>query len=304
VQTHVPYSYTLAAGGNFLTGCLTGGSSGSYQLQFTAGASAFALPLQVVAQDIQDNGTVNVNSGGDGNDVPPSSVQQGVVTSGQSFVFLPGGGYFADSGFGGNVLFGFAGAAPQLCGTFGSVPNSLTASQAGRYDIAINGTTQGCAPIPAFPTSPAPIVFESVDALNSPAVWGSATISGVMLSSGNGNSNAHAVASNVLEIQAGGTSPNPVTVAFNYVIDDSGCPGCIDQLQVGLSSEASPQTYAYWGGASGSGSASLNVNVPNTPGRYYIAIDTSEDYGFLYSSPYWWNGQPRPTQYIGIVDVW
>jgi hypothetical protein len=95
-----------------------------------------------------------------------------------------------------------------------------------------------------------------------------------------------------------------VTVAFNYVIEDSGCPGCIDQLQVGLSSEASPQTYAYWGGASGSGSASLNVNVPNTPGRYYIAIDTSEDYGFLYSSPYWWNGQPRPTQYIGIVDVW
>jgi hypothetical protein len=302
VQTDVPYSYTLAAGGNYLTGCLTGGSSGSYQLQLTSGSSAFTLPLQLVAQDTQDNGTVQVNSGGVGDDVPPSSVQQGVVTSGQSFMFLPPE-YLADSGFSGNVLFGFTGAAPQLCGT-GNFPNtsSLTASQAGRYDIAIDGTTQGCSTNPAFPASPAPTVFESVDALNSPAVWASVTVSGVVVSSG--NSNAYAVASNVLEIEAGGTSPNPVTIAFNYVIDNTGCPGCIDQLQVGLNSDVSPQTSAYNGGSFGSGSASVTINVPNTPGRYYIAIDTSEDYGFLYSSPYWANGQPGPTQYIGVVDVW
>jgi hypothetical protein len=302
VQTDVPYSYTLPAGGNLLTGCLSGvPSSGSHQLQLTAGTSAFTLPLQVVAQDTQDNGTVNVNSGGVGN-LPPSGYQQGVVTTGQSFAFLPGN-YAADSGFSGNALVGFIGTAPQLCGTFGNLPNSLTASQAGRYDIAIDGTTQGCAPIPAFPTSPAPIVFESVDTLPSPTFFGGATtISGVVLSSG--NSNAFAAASNVLEIEAGGTNPNPVAVAFNYVINNTGCPGCIDQLQVGLNTDPSPQTYAYNGGSFASGSASVNINVPNTPGRYYIAIDFSEDYGFLYSAAYWANGQPTATQYIGVIDVW
>jgi hypothetical protein len=184
------------------------------------------------------------------------------------------------------------------------VPNSLTAaSQAGRYDIAIDGTTQSCQPIPAFPTSPAPIVFESVDTLPSPTFFGGATtLSSVVVSSG--NPNAFAAASNVLEIEGGGTSPNPVTVAFNYTINDSGCPGCIDQLQVGLNTDPSPQTYAYNGGSFASGSASVNISVPNTPGRYYIAIDFAEDYGFLFSSAYWANGQPTATRYIGVIDVW
>ncbi len=302
-QSFVPYSYILPAGGNMLTGCLSGAiSSGSYQVQFTSGNSIFALPLQVVAQDTQDNSTVNVDSGGVGN-LPPSGFQQGVVNAGQSFTFLPGS-YAADSGFSGNALFGFTGTTPQLCGTFQNVPNSFTAaSQPGRFDIAIDGTTQNCQPIPAFPTSPAPIVFESVDTLPSPTFFGgAATLSSVTLSSG--NPNAFAVTSNVLEIEAGGTSPNPVTVAFNYTINNTGCPGCIDQLEVGLNTDPSPQTYAYNGGSFASGSASVNVNVPNTPGRYYIAIDFSEDYGFLFSSAFWANGQPNFTQYFGVVDVW
>jgi len=142
-----------------------------------------------------------------------------------------------------------------------------------------------------------------VDTLPSPTFFGGATtLSGVVLSSG--NSNAFAVASNVLEIEAGGTNPNPVTVAFNYTINDSGCPGCIDQLQVGLNTDPSPQTYAYNGGSFASGSASVNISVPNTPGRYYIAIDFAEDYGFLFSSAYWANGQPTATRYIGVIDVW
>ena len=303
-QNFVPYSYVLPAGGNMLTGCLSGAAitSGSYQLQFTAGTSAFTLPLQVVASDTQDNGIVNVNSGGVGN-LPPSGFQQGVVITGQSFAFLPGN-YAADSGFSGNALFGFIGTAPQLCGTFQTLPNLLTAaSQAGRYDIAIDGTIQGCQPIPAFPTSPAPIVFESVDTLPSLTFFGgAATISGVVLSSG--NPNAVAAAGNVLEIESGVTSPNPVTVAFSYTINDTGCPGCIDQLQVGLNTDSTPQTYAYNGASFSSGSSSVNINVPNTPGRYYIAIDFAEDYGFLFSSAYWANGQPTATQYIGVVDVW
>jgi len=306
VQSFVPYSYILPAGGNILTGCLTGEfvTSGSYQLQLTAGASTFTLPLQVVAADTQDNGTVNVNSnpGGGGYDVPPSGFQQGVVTSQQSFTFLPVN-YAADPSFSGNALFGFTGTTPQLCGTFQNVPNSITApSQVGRYDIAIDGTTQSCSPVPAFPTSPAPIVFESVDVLGNPPFWAYTTITSLVLSSG--NSNAFLAANNVLEIEAGGTNPNPVTVAFNYAINNTGCPGCINQIEVGLNSDPAPQTYAYNGGSSGSGSASLNINVPNTPGRYYIAIDVSEDYGFLFSSAYWANGSPTITQYIAVVDVW
>jgi hypothetical protein len=301
VQNFVPYSYILPAGGNILTGCLSGAiSSGAYQLQFTAGTSSFTRPLQVVAQDTQDNGIINVKSGGVGN-LPPSGFQQGVVTTGQSFSFLPGS-YSADAGFSGNALFGFTGTTPQLCGTFQNVPNSLSASQVGRFDIAIDGTTQSCSPIPAFPTTPAPIVFESVDALGNPPFWGFTTITSVALSSS--NSNAFLAASNVLEIEAGGTNPNPVTVAFNYAINNTGCPGCIDQIEVGLNSDPAPQTYAYNGGSFGSGSSSLNLNVPNTPGRYYIAIDVSEDYGFLFSSAYWANGQPTITQYIAVVDVW
>ncbi|MFZ0319278.1 MAG: putative Ig domain-containing protein [Candidatus Sulfotelmatobacter sp.] len=303
VQTFVPYSYTLPAGGNILTGCLSGPiSSGSYQLQLTAGTSTFNLPLQVVGQDTQDNGIVNVNSEGIGSDVPPSDVQQGVVVAGQAFTFLPGT-YASDSGFSGNALFGFNGTAPQLCGTFQNVPNSLTAaSQVGRFDIAIDGTTQSCTPIPAFPTTPAPVVFESVDVLGNPPFWAFTTISNVALSSG--NPNAFLAANNVLEIEAGGSNPNPVTVAFNYAINNTGCPGCVNQIEVGLNSDPAPQTYAYNGGSSGSGSSSLNINVPNTPGRYYIAIDVSEDYGFLYSSAYWANSQPTIPQYIAVVDVW
>jgi hypothetical protein len=95
-----------------------------------------------------------------------------------------------------------------------------------------------------------------------------------------------------------------VPVAFNYTINNTGCPGCIDQLQIGLNTDPRPQTYAYNGGSFASGSASVNVNVPNTPGRYYIAIDFAEDYGFLYSGAYWANGQPTITRYIGVVDVW
>jgi len=309
VQTFVPYSYTLPAGGNMLSGCLSGTiSSGSYPLQFSAGTSNFSLPLQVVAQNTQDNGEVNVNSGSaaGGVDVPPSGYQQGVVTAGQSISYLPGS-YAADSGFGGNAVVGFIGAAPVICDTFANLTNdvSLTApAQAGRYDIAIDGTTQSC-PLTQFPTGPAPIVFESVDALSSQASWGGATISNVVLSTGN---TSVLPASNVLEIQAG-TAPNPVTVAFSYnIVNGTGCPGCIDQLQVGLNTDSSPQTYAYNGvpglSPGQSGSASLSINVPNTPGRYYIAIDVSEDYGFLYSSPYWANGQPAPTRYIAVVDVW
>jgi hypothetical protein len=275
-------------------------------LQFSAGVSNFSLPLRVVAQDFQDNGSYSISSEGVGT-LPPSGYQQGVVTPGQSFSYLPGT-YSADNGTTASdyFFFGYNGLTPQTCDTAANLANGFTFAappQGGRFDILFDGTTVGC-PQTSFPTSPAPLTIASVDAVGTTVSFGSATITGVQLSSGNGNVNAFTLNNNVLEIEAGGTSPNPVTVAFNYVINDTGCPGCIDQLMVGLNTEATPQACPYSGGSSGSGSATVTINVPNTPGRYYLGIDTPEDYGCFYSNPLWVNGQPWGSRFIGVVDVW
>jgi hypothetical protein len=305
VQNFVTYSFTAAAGGNVMTGCLSGAiTSGTYQLQFSAGASNFTLPLQVVAQNTQDNGTYSFTSEGVGN-LPPSGFQQGVVTPGKSFSYLPGS-YFADNGSTANdyFFFGYNGLAPQTCDTAANLANGFTFAappQGGRFDILFDGSTVGC-PQASFPTSPAPITIASVDAVGTTVAFGSATITNVQLSSA--NSSAFTLNNNVLEIEAGGTNPNPVTVAFNYVINDVGCPGCIDQLQVGLNTDTTPQACPYSGSSQGSGSASVTINVPNTPGRYYLGVDTPEDYGCFYSSPFWANGQPWGSHFIGVVDVW
>ncbi|MGH9530380.1 MAG: putative Ig domain-containing protein [Terriglobales bacterium] len=304
---------TFVPGGNALTGCLSGSngsiSSGSYQLQFTVGNTTFSLPLPVVAQDTQDNGTYSVNSGGVGN-LPPSGFQQGVVTPSQAFNYAPGS-YSADDNSTQNdqFLFGFSGSGPQVCGSIGGLSDGFTLNspaQPGRFDILFDGSTQGC-PQSAFPTTPAPIVIASVDAVGSSVTWSETTTSSVQLSSS--NPNAFSAAGNVLEIEAGGTSPNPVTVAFNYSIyNDPSCPSCIDQIEIGLNTEASPQACAYSGipplSPGVSGSASITINVPNTPGRYYIGMDRSEDYSCLQSTPYWWSGPPPASRYIGVVDVW
>ncbi|MBV9771926.1 MAG: putative Ig domain-containing protein, partial [Bryobacterales bacterium] len=210
-------------GTDVLAGCLVGTtaaiSSGSYQLQFTVTPSgstptSFALPLAVVAQDNQDNGSYNVDSEGVGN-LPPSGFQQGVVTPGQSFYYQPGSFGSDAVPFSGNFLFGLAGMGPQVCDTaadlYATNRSQLTApAQPGRYDLLFDGTTQAC-PQAAFPISPPPIVFESVDAIGTTVTYGGATISNVQLSSA--NSNAISAAANVLQIQSGGTNPNPVNIA-------------------------------------------------------------------------------------------
>ena len=320
VQSFVPYSYTIPAGGNALTGCLNDNnapiSSGVHQLQFTVtptvgSASNFNMPLTVVGQDTQNNGTYNVNSGGVSiANPPPSGYQQGVVTPGQSFPY--NASYAADNGstLSDNFMFGFNGFAPEACNTpggFGGAALLTAPSQPGRFDILFDGTTGACPP--TFPTSPAPITTASVDVVGSSVSWGGAVISGVQITSSNsGAISPSGSPSNVLEIESGGTSPNPVTVSFNYSIVNSGCPGCIDQIQIGLNSEASPQVCAYSGvpfpPTPVTGSPSITINVPNIPGRYYISMDVSEDYGCQYSSPYWANTQPTAPQYIGVVDVW
>jgi hypothetical protein len=307
--------------GNVLTGCLTGLSSGSYTLTFnvSGGPPAFAMPLFVVGQDTQDNGQFNANSGGigAGHNPPPYGNQQGVVTPGQTFSYVPGP-YGADAAnFSGDFLFGFNGGAPQNCGTASGLSNgiSLTAPQPGRYDIVFDGTNQTC-PVSTLPTTPAPIVINSVDAVGTTVTFGvptgpqasGETISNVSVSSSNPNAQTQQVA-NVLDIiQLQSVSTIPVGLTFNYAIWNSGCPGCIDQIEVGLNTDSGPQLCAYSGidgplpGVSGSGN--VTINVPNIPGRYYVGIDRSEDFSCLQTTTAWWNGPPSAPRYIAVVDVW
>ncbi|MGA9805455.1 MAG: Ig-like domain repeat protein [Terriglobales bacterium] len=293
---------------NVLTGCLTGNGSGAVTsgvytltLSLNGGPSTLPLTLTVVGQDKQDNGTVNVNSGGTGSDVPPNGNQEGVVATGSTFTYLPAS-YALDSG--GEILFGLSGVAPQICDTPTNIitDGPLTApTQAGRYDILFDGASS--CPAAAFPTSPAPIVFESVDAIGTtvtyPAPGNGPTITNVVLSGSGGTS----VASNVLEFESGSSATIPVTVSFNYsIVQDPSCPGCDDQIAVGLNSDPGPQACPYSGyPAPTAGSASFTINVPNSPGRYYIGFDRTEEFTCVTT---WPNGPPGPSQYIGVVDVW
>ena len=109
-------------------------------------------------------------------------------------------------------------------------------------------------------------------------------------------------------IQLQSVSTIPVGLTFNYTIWNSGCPGCIDQIEVGLNTDPGPQLCAYSGidgplpGVSGSGN--VTINVPNIPGRYYVGIDRSEDFSCLQTTTAWWNGPPSAPRYIAVVDVW
>ena len=96
------------------------------------------------------------------------------------------------------------------------------------------------------------------------------------------------------------------TLDHDYVIfNDPGCPGCIDQIEVGLANNANYQTCTYDGipgvaGVSGHGTASLTV--PTAPGRYYLGFD---DAATLFGGqfPAWWDGPPGGNRYIGVVIV-
>jgi len=274
---------------NVLTGCLAGNGSGSVTsgvytltLSLNGGASTLPLTFTVVGQDRQDNTVVNVNSESPGADLPPNSNQEGVVAAGSTFTYLPAS-YLADSG--GDLLFGLSGQAPQICDVPANIgaDGPLTAPpQAGRYDVLLAGASS--CPAAAFPTSPAPIVFESVDVIANPPTG----ITSVGLS----GSGSYQAASNVLEFESGGPSTIPVTVSFTATGLSS------NAILVGLNSDSSPQQCL----SGPNGSTQTIVMVPNAPGRYYIAVQTLTLN--TCSSPTWPGGPPLPSAYIGVVDVW
>jgi Bacterial Ig-like domain (group 2) len=290
-----------------LVGCPVGVPSGTYQLTFNISPSGdtLTLPIQVVGQDTQDNGSYNINSEGVGGLLPPQSVQQGVLNVNQANIGPLTLSYGADSeGFTGNFLFGFNGIGvdPNGCGTAAAFNNSggVTLSAAppnpGRYDLLFDGTPSSCPT--AFPASPAPIVFASADVLNSSVPWNGSIVSGVQISttaSAPGPQTQQGVL-NALDIlqQAGSTPPSTIPVTLNF----TGAGASTNAILVGLSTDYLPQACV----GSPSGTVSTSVNVPNVPGRYYIAIDTLP--GNACSLGSWPSGSPGVSQFIGIVDVW
>ncbi|HEX7615083.1 MAG TPA: putative Ig domain-containing protein [Thermoanaerobaculia bacterium] len=123
-----------------------------------------------------------------------------------------------------------------------------------------------------------------------PVLWGGATITNVQLNSGG----------NVLTLPGGGA----FTLSHNYTVaNDPSCPGCIDQIQVGLSINPGPQICSYFGipPVSGvSGQATVGLTVPAASGTYYIGIDWSEQYSCV---TFWSYSPPTPNRYIGKVIV-
>jgi len=94
-----------------------------------------------------------------------------------------------------------------------------------------------------------------------------------------------------------------VEVSLDYHIIDTGCPGCIDEIQIGFS-QLTPAGCVYTGipGTRGvSGSGKITLTAPAEPGLYYIGVDRAQDF----SCPsHWWNGAPKTfNRYIAVITV-
>lgn len=99
------------------------------------------------------------------------------------------------------------------------------------------------------------------------------------------------------------------SIDFDYFMVDPICPGCIEQITIGLSHlppiACVVNTIPGAGGVSGS--ASTNLAAPATPGTYYITFDRPQAFfcGQALGIGNWWNFQfPAPvTNFIGVLIV-
>ena len=191
----------------------------------------------------------------------------------------------------------------QVCTSANNGAIALTVPSAGRFDLLFDGSTLSCSQSASFPAAPPALTFASVDAIAQTVNILGATASNVSLTNSNG---MYQNAPNVLDVvQQDSNSPIPVKLNFNYTVNQAGCNGsnCLVQLQYGLNTDSASQSCAYSGipAVTGtSGTASVSVNVPNAPGRYYVALDKSLQFGCVNT---WNSGQPSASHYIGVVDV-
>ena len=144
--------------------------------------------------------------------------------------------------------------------------------------ISIGATDVSAAPAPyVIPASPG---FAGV------------TISNVRISEG----------SNIAFVSPGST----FSVSMDYSIVDPGCPGCIDEIEIGFST-GNPFTCIYTGipGAAGaSGSATIEVTAPSTPGVYFLGFDRAQHFSCGEAlEAGWWSGAPDTSRFIANVIV-
>jgi CSLREA domain-containing protein len=108
--------------------------------------------------------------------------------------------------------------------------------------------------------------------------------------------------SNIAFVSPGST----FSVSMDYSIVDPGCPGCIDEIEIGFST-GNPFTCIYTGipGAGGaSGSATIEVTAPSTPGVYFLGFDRAQHYSCGQAlETGWWNGAPDSSRLIANVIV-
>src|SRR5215510_5364820 len=108
-----------------------------------------------------------------------------------------------------------------------------------------------------------------------------------------------------VQINGGGNSAflapgSTFTLSLDYSIVDAGCPGCIDEITIGFSTNSAPFSCIYYGipGVVGtSGSASIEVTVPSTPGIYYLGFDRAQQYTCEDALTGWWSGTPDQSRY-------
>ncbi len=130
-----------------------------------------------------------------------------------------------------------------------------------------------------------------------PVLQGWATLTNIKLNGG----------TNVLTLPGGG----PFGLSHDYTIlnPPDYCPGCIDQIMIGLAGDAAPQACTYNGGTS-SGTRAATLTAPSTPGVYFIGMDWALNWSCYQPvlsqpplAPYWTSGPPTPNRYIGKVIV-
>jgi len=96
-------------------------------------------------------------------------------------------------------------------------------------------------------------------------------------------------------------------LSMDYSIVDTGCPRCIDEIEIGFSTASAPFTCIYTGipGVVGtSGHASIEVTAPNTPGTYYLGFDRAQHYTCPQAlASGWWNGAPDASRIIAKIKV-